>query len=140
MKAKRYTYNLQHACFHCRKVFKLAYQTKAQLRAAWLSRRMTGHQPSREFQEPPHICPQCGGEVEVMGRAFRAPRCNDLDAWRSVELLVQAGFRFFSYSSGGYPSGIRAIQEFIAANRKKSKGERLAQKIKTRSAEQGRCT
>jgi hypothetical protein len=133
MKTKRYTYNLQHACFHCRKVFKLAYHTKVQLRAAWLSRRSSGRQRTTAFHEPQHVCPQCGGEVEMMGRAFRAPRTNDLDEWRGVELLVQAGFRFFSYSSGGYPSGIRAIQEFIAANRKQSKGERLAQQLKTRN-------
>ncbi len=134
MKTMRYTYNLQHACFQCRKVFKVAYHTKEQLRAAWLSRRISGRQPTTEFQEPQHACPQCGGHVEMMGRAFRAPRANDLDAWRDVELLVQAGFRFFSYSSGGYPSGIRAIQEFIAANRKQSKGARLAQRLKARNA------
>jgi len=132
MKTKQYTYNLQHACFRCRKVFRLAYHTKEHLRAAWLSRRISGRRPASEFQEPEHICPQCGGPVEMMGRAFRAPRADDLDGWRGVELLVQAGFRFFSYSSGGYPSGIRAIQEFIAANRKQSKGERLAQQLKIR--------
>ena len=70
----------------------------------------------------------------MMGRAFRAPRASNLEAWRGVELLVQAGFRFYSYSSGGYPSGIKAIQKFIATNRKQSKGERLAQELKIRSA------
>ena len=134
MKTKQYTYNFQHACFHCRKVFKLAYHTHEQLRAAWLSRRISGRHPRNAFQEPRHVCPQCGGEVEMMGRAFRAPRANDLDEWRCVELLVQAGFRFFSYSSGGYPSGMRAIQEFIAANRSQSKGARLAQQIKARKS------
>lgn len=68
----------------------------------------------------------------MMGRALRAPRADDLDAWRSVELLVEAGFRFFSSSSGGYPSGVREIEEFIAANRNQSKGARLAQQLKTR--------
>lgn len=132
MKTKRYTYNLQHACFRCRKGFKLPYETKRHLRSVWLNRRMTGRQPSAQFHEPEHVCPQCGGPVEMMGRAFRAPRADDLDSWRGVELLVQAGFRFFSYSSGGYPSGVSAIQEFIAKNRPQTKGERLAQQIKAR--------
>ena len=118
MKLKRYAYNIQHACFRCRKVFKLQYHTKEQLRTAWLSRRISGRHPKSEFQEPQHVCPQCGGKVEMMGRAFRAPRSNDLDGWRGIELLVQAGFRFFSYSSGNYPSDIRSIRAFIAAKRK----------------------
>jgi hypothetical protein len=132
MKTKRYTYNFQHACFQCRKVFKLAYQTKEHLRAAWLSRRISGSRPTNAFQESQHVCPQCGGEVEMMGRAFRAPRSNDLDAWRGVELLVPAGFRFFSYSSGGYPSGVRAIREFIAANRKQSRDEHVEKQFKAK--------
>ncbi|HEX8312392.1 MAG TPA: hypothetical protein VF614_13810 [Chthoniobacteraceae bacterium] len=134
MKTKEYTYNLQHACFQCCKVFKLAYQTKRHLRAAWLSRRLSGRQPSSEFQEPPHVCPECGGPVEMMGRAFRAPRTNNSDGWRRVALLVQAGYRFFSYSSGSYPSNLRGIREFIATHRTQSKGERLARHIKTRNA------
>lgn len=56
MKGKRYTYNLQHACFQCRKVFKLVYQMNEQRRAAWLSRRISGRQPTAEFQEPQHVC------------------------------------------------------------------------------------
>jgi hypothetical protein len=119
MKTKRYTFNVQHACFRCRKVFKIQSHTGYNLRAAVLSRKISGRKPKCEFEEPPHVCPECGGVIEKMGRAFRAPPTNDLEGWQGVELLVRAGFRFGSYSSGGYPTSVREIKEFIAARRKR---------------------
>ena len=123
VKIKRYRYNIQHACFACRKVFKLPSTEKEQARSAWLSRRyLSGRsptQPSPEFA--PHRCPECSGTLEMLGRAFRAPRRQDRDAWERVRLLVQGGCRFFSYSSGGYPvESTREVREFLVGRRRQS--------------------
>ena len=123
MKTKRYRYNLQHACFACCKVFKLPSTEKEQARSVWLSRRyLAGRDPAQPLPEAtPHHCPECGGTLEMLGRAFRAPRRQDRDAWERVRLLVQGGCRFFSYSSGGYPAeSTREVREFLAERRRQS--------------------
>lgn len=89
-------YLVAHACFHCRKSFKIRPVRKASAN-----------------------CPHCGGLLNFMGRSFRAPKRRDLDQWKKVQRLHQAGFRFFSYRSvpgPSLPSTLADVEAFIAEN------------------------
>src|SRR5688572_1968016 len=77
------TYLIAHACFSCRKSFKLAPRSQA---------------------ERPPPCPQCSKSLREMGRAFRAPPLRNKAQWRKLELLVAAGFRFDRYRGYGATS------------------------------------
>lgn len=89
-------YLIAHACFHCRKSFKLA--------------------PRKEAQA---VCPGCGGELHEMGRSFKAPPSKDTEQWLKVQTLYQAGFRFFSYRSTSgptLPARLSEVEAFIRDN------------------------
>lgn len=86
-------YLVAHACFDCRKSFKMS-------------------------PEHDHVCPQCGNPVHWMGRAFKAPRQSDEEQWQKVQLLYAYGFRFHRYG-GDYeapPERLREVEEFIERN------------------------
>jgi len=84
-----------HACFDCRKSWKLPDASSAK-------------------------CPQCGSRLHDMGRGFRAPRKDAKAQWRKVEALWTAGFRFPSTASGRdaepYPKRLREVDDFIRRN------------------------
>src|SRR6476660_1589068 len=77
----RTRYLVAHACFHCRKSFKVAFHP----------------------DDSPAVCPTCRGPLHEMGRTFKAPRRNDAEQWAKVQLLYAHGFRFFSYRSFDAP-------------------------------------
>src|SRR5215469_1063576 len=128
VKSKRYRYQIQFACFACRKSFKRPYTVGEQERSAWLNRRISEHQPSKSFTQPVYRCPDCDAEATLMGRAFRAPRHDDVDRWRAVELLAHAGFKFWS-SVGRRPETPAEAREFVAKHQRVSDGEELARQI-----------
>ncbi|WP_152998775.1 hypothetical protein [Sphingopyxis sp. H115] len=86
-----------HACFDCRKSWKLSEESSA-------------------------ICPQCGKPVNWMGRAFKAPKKTDGEQWKKVETLWRAGFRFFPNTgwrkAEPYPERLRDVAKFVADNPK----------------------
>jgi RNA polymerase subunit RPABC4/transcription elongation factor Spt4 len=88
-------YLVAHACFGCRKSWKLAEENTA-------------------------ICPDCGNAVHWMGRAFKAPKKSDIEQWKKVETLWQAGFRFLSHTGWRevepYPERFRDVENFIQLN------------------------
>ena len=129
MKSKRYRFNIQYACFECRKSFKRPLIVDEQERSAWLSRRISGRHPSRQFIPPIYRCPDCDAVATLMGRAFRAPRQDDVDRWRAVEILAQAGFAFWPYV-GPLPKTVADALRFIESNRNLSEGERLSRRIR----------
>jgi hypothetical protein len=88
-------YLVAHACFLCRKSFKVA---------------------SRPQQAK---CPNCGGPLHWMGRSFKAPAARDTEQWLKVQALHEAGFRFFSYRSYDcppLPARLSEVEEFIRSN------------------------
>jgi hypothetical protein len=92
----RAVYRIAHACFDCRKSFKISY---------------------RESGEAP--CPDCGGIAYSMGRSFKAPAATDREQWRKVQALFAHGFRFFSYRSyrcAPLPERYRELKSFLANN------------------------
>jgi DNA-directed RNA polymerase subunit RPC12/RpoP len=84
-----------HACFDCRKSWKLSEE---------ISRK----------------CPQCGGGVFWMGRAFKTPKKTDDEQWQKVEVLRKAGFAFFSHTrwreAEPYPKRLQEVGDFIQNN------------------------
>jgi DNA-directed RNA polymerase subunit RPC12/RpoP len=89
-------YVVAHACFTCRKSFKLSLLEGAH-----------------------HPCPQCRSRLFEMGRSFKAPRANDIEQWEKVQGLYALGFRFWSYGRGqppALPERLRDLQSFVADN------------------------
>jgi DNA-directed RNA polymerase subunit RPC12/RpoP len=89
-------YLIAHACFECRKSFKLS-------------------------ADKPHACPDCGGELHAMGRSFRVPRRDAVEQWRKVQTLFALGFRFIGHGSSEserLPRYLRDVAAFVARNPK----------------------
>jgi hypothetical protein len=87
-------YLIAHACFDCRKSWKVRAGTEA-------------------------VCPQCAATIREMGRAFKAPKKSDVEQWQKVEALWRAGFRFWSSGSTGIeplPDQLREVDDFISRN------------------------
>lgn len=85
-----------HACFDCRKSWKMAEESSAK-------------------------CPECGGDLRWMGRAFKVPKKADGEQWAKVAALWQAGFRFFNSPTlrGTYdpfPERLREVEAFVRRN------------------------
>ena len=91
-------YLIAHACFDCRKSFKVA---------------------PRRGAAPEATCPICRGLLHEMGRSFKAPPTNDAEQWAKVQALYNAGFRFFSYRSTSgppLPARLADVEAFIQDN------------------------
>jgi hypothetical protein len=89
-------YLIAHACFDCRKSFKVVPRT-----------------------ENTAVCPNCGGQLHRMGRSFKAPPATDTEQWAKVQALYSAGFRFFSYRSvegPPLPARLSEVEAFIRDN------------------------
>jgi len=88
-------YLVAHACFDCRKSWKLS-------------------------DEKSGTCPQCGSALHWMGRAFKAPKKSDTEQWKKVAVLWNAGFRFLSHTRWSedepYPDRLRDVAAFIDRN------------------------
>lgn len=90
-------YLVAHACFPCRLSFKRA---------------------AREDGTLPQ-CPSCAKPLAEMGRGFKAPLRKDLERWKVVEFLHEAGFRFPSTARRATPSlptKLRDAVAFVAEN------------------------
>ena len=88
-------YLVAHACFTCRKSWKVRSETSA-------------------------VCPQCSVPLNEMGRSFKAPKRSDTGQWEKVRALLNAGFRFWSYRSHPeaepLPERLREVEAFVARN------------------------
>ena len=90
---------IAHACFGCRKSFKVSALDLGRV----------------------HACPDCGEPMRMMGRHFKAPRKRDLDGWRKVERLYDAGLRFWDSKTGhAYPKRNSEVDAFLAELREES--------------------
>jgi hypothetical protein len=89
-------YLVSHACFTCRKSFKLAPRIGGDAR-----------------------CPNCSGPMFEMGRSFKAPPLRDVEQWAKVQALYEAGFRFFTYGEfdcAPLPSRLSEVAAFLCDN------------------------
>ena len=93
-------YLFPSVCFTCRKSFK----------------RPPTNQPLR--------CPQCSGTLVQLSRKFSTPKARQVEQWKKVRALVEAGFRFYSLyeadaegrrnSRISYPRRLSEVGDFIA--------------------------
>ena len=67
-----------------------------------------------------------------MGRAFRAPRHDDVDRWSTVEILARAGFTFWSHV-GRLPDTVAEARRFVETHRRLSDGEKLDKRIRSKA-------
>jgi DNA-directed RNA polymerase subunit RPC12/RpoP len=94
------THRVAHACFTCRRAFKIA------------------DNPLQESTEA--RCPGCGGALNWMGRSFRTSKATDVAEWKKIETLWNQGFRFHSFRS--YPDAERLpetlgeVADFVRRN------------------------
>lgn len=89
-------YLIAHACFACRKSFKVH---------------------SDETREA--HCPECGKPLYCMGRSFKTPKQKDKEQWRKVQALYAYGFRFSSYRSSDcepLPEEYSDVDDFVRRN------------------------
>ena len=92
---KKYEYRIAHACFECRKSFKIADYDERNC----------------------HKCPECTRPLRFMGRYFKTPKRSDLEQWRKVQKLWNAGFRFdASRDSPRFPLRLKEVDAFIKQN------------------------
>src|SRR5262245_27255992 len=129
MKTKRYRYQIQFACFECRKAFKRPIPVYEKRGSAWVSRGISGREPAKPWKIPDYHCPDGKRTLTLMGKAFRAPRRADLSQWHKAEILARNGFTFWS-SVGRYPDTVSEARRFVEAKLKLSRGERLAKQIR----------
>ena len=106
---REWLYPMQCACFECRKVFKKIISEK----------RLEGYEPS---------CPQCGRRMWLAGRAFRAPRNNDVKQWRKVEALIKSGV-LFHYNSGRRPKVWREVVPFLEQRAGRAEAMRVISEV-----------
>ena len=94
---------MQHACFSCRKSFKLR------------------HSPTHARNRPP-VCPDCGCGLHEVGRQFKAPRRSDTRQWRKVKALVTDGVTFHTQGHAHLhpmPTQLREVAPFVARVRRR---------------------
>ncbi len=91
-------YLIAHACFPCRKSFKMIP--------------LDGDES--------HKCPECSGIVFEMGRNFSAPKKTDDKQWKKVFRLYSAGFRFIGsgfHDSEKLPDNLSDVDSFLERNK-----------------------
>jgi DNA-directed RNA polymerase subunit RPC12/RpoP len=69
----------QHVCFDCRKVFKKPHFYP------------TPYAKDQDKKAPVYRCPDCGTSMTYMGYKFRAPKKEDVRAWKKIEDGVRTG-------------------------------------------------
>ncbi len=85
------TYKPHYACFKCRKTFKRRLIIDIARDEAY----------SKDWQDSPAKCPECGNLMANMGLDFESPKKNDKKAWQHVENLYETGISFHSCGCTG---------------------------------------
>lgn len=81
-------YKEHYACFDCRKTFK----------------RKLLHDVDRDRkveESTPAKCPECGALMAAMGKDFKSPKKDDLEAWLHLKDLYTVGITFHSCGCSG---------------------------------------
>jgi hypothetical protein len=99
-----------HVCFGCRKAFKKPASTNK----GWV-----------QLEGYSYPCPNCKKPMSQLGKNFRAPRQENIRAWRLLERLFAAGFRFNSSLEGRVPTHPSDMAVFLQARAKPSHAQKL---------------
>lgn len=110
-----------YVCFDCRKQFQ---KPSAAQYAVGPSGRPHAEFVGFDSYQLTYPCPQCGKELRLIGKSFRAPRQDDTEGWRVAEMLLDAGFGYWGMW-GPYPTRLKDVAAFIDKHRQKTVGERI---------------
>ncbi|MFJ2738552.1 deoxyxylulose-5-phosphate synthase [Streptomyces sp. NPDC087440] len=86
-----------------------------------LACRVSYKQPYEGQPDRQRICPRCTEPLIHAGSAFAAPRRRDVNAWRTVGVLLRAGVGFHKSRSGGpgfRPRTVREVRERLVVGRR----------------------
>ncbi|GBF06328.1 hypothetical protein DAERI_080119 [Deinococcus aerius] len=116
-----------YVCFNCRKQFRKPFATISKVD---LSEREISKFQGVDAEGFSYPCPQCGQELQLIGKNFRAPKQGDLKGWAIARQLVQAGFGYGAGWAKGSPTGphptrLKDVPAFIERNRRKTAGEQI---------------
>jgi hypothetical protein len=106
----RVTRSSHHVCFGCYKAFKKPASTQND----WVL--LEGYV---------YPCPNCKKPMAQLGKNFRTPRSENIRAWRLLERLFMAGFRFDSSLEGRVPNHPSDLEVFLQARARPGKAEQL---------------
>lgn len=98
-------YKRKFACFACRKMFRQTDES-----------RMAQKPRLDEQGQRIALCPQCGARMHNMGLDFCVPKQSDLEQWKKVEKLFDAGIIFSSCGCGGpgpRPRRLKEVDDFL---------------------------
>lgn len=108
-----------HACFACRKAF---HKPADLSETGWVV-----------LGKTLYPCPDCGQPMTPMGKNFKAPKREDLEAWQVLEILANKGFLHDHNTATQYPTKLRDLEAFLEAHAPKSEGEKMLADLKKRS-------
>lgn len=89
-------------CSDCRKVFKRRLATDLSINS--------------EDKESDMICPNCGKRANYVGPKFRAPKSDNVKAWKSIEVLNAIGvlnFMGFATNRIEIPESSKGLQDLL---------------------------
>jgi len=122
-------YKDHFACFACRKVFRHSQWFSKNL-GPW--ERREHYKVEREFR-----CPECKQPLYDFGMDFKAPRREDVAAWRILERMAGLGFRFqgCGCDAGGLvpPKTMDEFPRWLERNARHSAGETLLHRYAQRN-------
>jgi hypothetical protein len=116
-----YEYKRKYACFACRKAFKRPAGRDLP-DASWKDR-------------DPAPCPDCGRPMAHIGRDFKPPRRDEVEAWAVAEHLFGRGFHYHTCGCNGpgyRPTRWADVPAFLAQHRRPSAGEVLLARFQRR--------
>lgn len=112
-------------CLHCRVVFK-------PLRSEYL-----------RPDEAERHCGRCQNRLWFAGKAFRAPRRNDVKAWRTVAELLRSGFVFHQnhalFAPPSNPNALNDWRQRTQAARQQRRRERVRENNERQWTQQKRA-
>ncbi|MFB9520273.1 deoxyxylulose-5-phosphate synthase [Streptomyces cremeus] len=86
-----------------------------------LACRVSYKQPYEGRYERQRICPRCTEPLIHAGSAFAAPRRRNVNAWRTLGVLLNAGVGFHKSCCGGpgfRPRTVREVRERLTVGRR----------------------
>ena len=103
------SYKPHYACFACRKTFK-----RRLLRDV-----LDGY--TKDIEETPATCPECGGIMADMGLDFKSPKKKDIKTWDHMAALYSVGITFHScgcLGPGYIPNDIEQLKGHLTEIKK----------------------
>ena len=110
-----------YVCFECRKQFKKPSVAQFDVTAWAKPRTVVSGVDDDNFM---YSCPQCGKPLQLIGKNFRAPKIDDLEAWKVAEILLHAGFSHGFASGTRYPTTTEEAWQFVKFHQA-SQGQKL---------------